>query len=242
MAGKPPTVYGSWERGKKASRGPDPRWMESTAVEDIQEPDQIAQIKDKYTGEYTDRQNLSPNAIEVNGTKRLVNRGRSTSKVATGQTLPLTPVEFAVLKDDYVRVPTNTTDYQHPRTVAAAWDPALGTLTVVFRDSTFYNYYQVNKEEWDAFKDNPSPGKYIKEFLDDKPRGRADVSGLIKTFGENALKDAALRARLSQLREGYKSQGFKPTPINRRKSKPQGAPPSKGRGTYQPTTFNFGDL
>lgn len=56
-------------------------------------------------------------------------------------------------------VPTSSTDYQRPRTVAAGYDPARQVMTVVFRDGTFYNYYEVTPGEWEAFHASYSKGR-----------------------------------------------------------------------------------
>lgn len=56
-------------------------------------------------------------------------------------------------------VPTSTTNYSRPRTVAAGYDPERQTMTVVFRDGTFYNYYEVTQSEWDAFRASYSKGR-----------------------------------------------------------------------------------
>jgi len=92
------------------------------------------------------------------------------------------PDEHAILTD----VPTSSTDYSRPRTVAAGYDTDTRTMTVVFRDGTFYNYYEVTPGEWQAFSSSLSKGKpwlnrkNSKQNMDGlfiaKPRGRADVS------------------------------------------------------------------
>ena len=82
---------------------------------------------------------------------------------------------------DLTVVPTSTTNPQRPRTVAAGYDEDEEKLTVVFRDGTFYNYYEVDANEWKAFKANRSKGAIIAQMLDFKPRGPADVSSLSKS-------------------------------------------------------------
>lgn len=92
------------------------------------------------------------------------------------------PEEHAILTD----VPTSSTNYSRPRTVAAGYDTDTRTMTVVFRDGTFYNYYEVTPGEWQAFSSSLSKGKpwlnpkNSKQSMDglflSKPRGRADVS------------------------------------------------------------------
>jgi len=77
-------------------------------------------------------------------------------------------------------VPTSTTNPQRPRTVAAGYDEDEEKLTVMFRDGTLYNYYEVDSSEWAAFKANRSKGAVIYRMLDFKPRGYADDTTLSK--------------------------------------------------------------
>lgn len=85
-------------------------------------------------------------------------------------------------------IPTSSTNYSRPRTVAAGYDPESNTLTVVFRDGTVYNYYGVTPSEWMAFYSSYSKGRhwlnpknskqsYEGMFLS-KDRGDADISKL----------------------------------------------------------------
>jgi hypothetical protein len=75
-------------------------------------------------------------------------------------------------------VPTSTTNPGRPRTVAAGYDGTRQVITVVFRDGTFYNYYEVSASEWQAFKSRVSKGKYIYQELDYHPRGPANTSSI----------------------------------------------------------------
>ncbi len=79
-------------------------------------------------------------------------------------------------------VPTSTTNPHRPRTVAAGYQinhgEKTGKLTVVFRDGVYYNYYQVTESEWQQFRSNQSKGRYIRQFLDSKPRGVANGSDI----------------------------------------------------------------
>lgn len=94
-------------------------------------------------------------------------------------------VNFA--NDEYSEAPTATSDPTRPRTVAAFYEPDIddvedvGILTVVFRDNTVYNYYDVSRDEWDSFRNSSSKGGTsgpIESFLNSKSRGPADVSEL----------------------------------------------------------------
>lgn len=75
-------------------------------------------------------------------------------------------------------VPTNTINPDRPRTVAAGYDKTRQVLTVVFRDGTFYNYYNVDYREWQAFRMSRSKGRYILAHLNIKDRGYADAQAV----------------------------------------------------------------
>ena len=99
-------------------------------------------------------------------------------------------------------IPTTTINPMRPRTVAAGWEAenersVFGTLTVVFRDGTYYNYYDVPQMVWESFKGASSKGRFIKSNLDGQyPRGVADIAGF----------DARVRALL--YRYSATAQGF----------------------------------
>jgi hypothetical protein len=79
-------------------------------------------------------------------------------------------------EDNSTEIPTSSTNYSRPRTVAAAYDTQRQVMTVVFRDGTFYNYYQVTPQEWIAFKSSYSKGNpwLNKGFVN----GKQKVDGL----------------------------------------------------------------
>ena len=87
-------------------------------------------------------------------------------------------------------VPTSTSNPQRPRTVAAGYDPIRSVITVVFRDGTFYNYYEVTPTQWQQFKTRVSKGKYIYQELDYHPRGPASVTQLSVTARKALYKFA----------------------------------------------------
>ncbi len=110
-------------------------------------------------------------------------------------------------------VPTSTTNPERPRTVAAGYDADEEKLTVVFRDGTFYNYYEVDENEWAAFKANRSKGAIIYRMLDFKPRGPADVSSVSQAareayyrFSRGAQVHSKGRAK-GQTKTTYKTLG-----------------------------------
>lgn len=104
-------------------------------------------------------------------------------------------------------VPTSSSNPDRPRTVAAGYDKGRSTLTVVFRDGTFYNYYEVRPSEWQDFKRRVSKGQYIYKYLDFKPRGPANV----RSIPAGARKIMYGIARASQLKNaGKQYSGTKP--------------------------------
>ena len=107
-------------------------------------------------------------------------------------------------------VPTSTSNPDRPRTVAAGYDAEEEKITVVFRDGTFYNYYEVTPTQWTAFKARVSKGQYIYKYLDFHPRGLADVSQISAT----ARKAFYKVARSSQIHS--KGAKFKPLNTKRR--------------------------
>ena len=78
--------------------------------------------------------------------------------------------------------PTASTNPNRPRTVAAGWEERggkdMGTMTVIFRDGTLYNYYDVTANAWRNFRNTYSKGRYIKLYLDGHRRGPAQISDL----------------------------------------------------------------
>lgn len=104
-----------------------------------------------------------------------------------------------------VEVPTSSTNYARPRTVAAAYNERTKTMTVVFRDGTFYNYYQVEPSEWQAFhasyskgrpwlnKRSPNPkagSQAVDGLFINKPRGMADPASIPPEIQEQLYRIA----------------------------------------------------
>lgn len=104
-------------------------------------------------------------------------------------------------------LPTSSSNTERPRTVAAGYDPGRSVLTVVFRDGTWYNYYEVTDSEWKAFKAAVSKGKFIYNILDYKPRGYADTGSLGAGVRKNLYAIARTYQRGVSLRKGTKGTG-----------------------------------
>jgi len=111
-------------------------------------------------------------------------------------------------------IPTSSSNYRKPRTVGAGWDPDTNVLTVVFRDGTFWNYYDVAPSEWAKFhfafskgpllvgKDEAAVRGIAMGSIAAHTNGPADVSML----GEYAREQLYRIARTAQIlnREGFR--------------------------------------
>jgi hypothetical protein len=120
--------------------------------------------------------------------------------------------EYAVSTEAPARltdIPTSSTDVSRPRTVAAGYDKSRQTMTVVFRDGTIYNYYDVSPDEWLGFHNAISKGKAglnranSKQAQDGifigKNRGLADVSNV----DPEVMAQIYRVARTSQVKFAY---------------------------------------
>jgi hypothetical protein len=146
-------------------------------------------------------------------------------------------------------VPTSSTNYERPRTVAAGYDEQRQVMTVVFRDGTFYNYYEVSSGEWESFHASFSKGKpWLNRknkyqasdgLFIDKPRGDAgDMADINPQIREALYRVARTQQQKikpkegrSVQRPGYANGEGVMTPIRNR----QGRSPSayKRAGTIQ---------
>lgn len=131
--------------------------------------------------------------------------------------------------------PTSTINPNRPRTVAAGYDQDRKVLTVVFRDGTFYNYYDVSKRMWDSFKAQESKGRYIKRWLDAKPRGEADMTSMSAQAQETMYRVSRTNQLLYEgnqasrpLRQPSLERRLKQSTTTPRASKTTGKNPSKG--------------
>lgn len=127
-------------------------------------------------------------------------------------------------------VPTNTTNPDRPRTVAAGYDRQRQVITVVFRDGTFYNYYECNPRIWQAFKMSRSKGKYILAVLDDQPRGPADTDDAVPVTVRAALYNVA-RAKQTTGHERWQQESLYHVHWGREFAKQERQSRQTGRGT-----------
>ena len=75
---------------------------------------------------------------------------------------------------------TTSTNPKRPRTLKAGYDFETKTLTVVFWDGTWWNYYDVEPDMWEGFVLAESKGKYLDSSgLNKWPKmGLADPAGM----------------------------------------------------------------
>lgn len=130
-----------------------------------------------------DYQNLAGQVISVNGRSYV----RPGSAVESGRGRQPAPISL---------VPTSTINPDRPRTVAAGFDERRQVITVVFRDGTFYNYYECDRPIWEAFKANQSKGRFIASQLDFQPRGAANM-GKNPVYARESLYRIARTSQLT---------------------------------------------
>lgn len=145
-------------------------------------------------------------------------------------------------------VPTTSTNASRPYTVAAGWaryprqsvayENSLGTLTVLFRDGTLWNYYDVNHSFWIRFSGSISKGQYINinspnPELNAFNNGPADISGvdqrtlnLIHTTGRRIQLTSTNKRRYTYTNaKGKEVKAAPGTVVTRRAQKSLGKPP-----------------
>ena len=136
------------------------------------------------------------------------------SREPLDQVTPTSPRQIARPEDK--QFPTSTTDSTKPRTVGAWWtatsdDGELGTLTVVFRDGTPWNYYDVPHETWLGFRASISKGrnwvnrKNRHQSSDGVLLGFANGPAVWSDISESDKMAAYSAARNAQLRGAAKS-------------------------------------
>lgn len=136
----------------------------------------------------------------------------------TAKTPPAILKSVATTRTDAVPlsdIPTTTANPERPRTLAAGYDPLRQTMTVVFRDGTYYNYYDVSQGEWNKFRRSRSKGGAqgpIEQFLNAKRRGQATGSQYSSEIQEVIYRIA----RTAQLIQ----RGSKSVPTGKRAGRP----------------------
>lgn len=85
---------------------------------------------------------------------------------------------------------TTSTNPKRPRTIKAGYDAKSQVMTVVFRDGTWWNYYDVPPYMWQGFILADSKGAYLASSgLDQWPKmGPADPAGM-PTYQRVQLND-----------------------------------------------------
>lgn len=99
-------------------------------------------------------------------------------------------------------IPTSTTNYKRPRTVAAGWaatstdagSTPTGTLTVIFRDGTPYNFYDVPETVWLGFHQSISKGRSYLNL----PNSRNGSIGTLLAYAHGPADVSSLSADMIQ--------------------------------------------
>jgi hypothetical protein len=101
---------------------------------------------------------------------------------------------------------TSTTNPRRPRTIAAGYDSKKQIMTVVFRDNTWWNYYEVPQNVWDGFTASHSKGEFL--FKNGFDSGEYDM-GPVNRATQSSRQLTMLDWVVKQSREvQYHSQGL----------------------------------
>jgi len=57
---------------------------------------------------------------------------------------------------------TSSINPERPRTLKAGYDYGTNTMTVIFRDGTWWEYREVPMDVWEEFKAAPSKGRFLR--------------------------------------------------------------------------------
>ncbi|CAB4128573.1 KTSC domain containing protein [uncultured Caudovirales phage] len=129
-----------------------------------------------------------------------LNRGLGSSKVWENTFLPPRPstpeewrdtmmAEVSPVEDDQFETMdqggasmsvTSSSNPSRPRTLQAGYDYSSGTLTVIFRDGTWWEYKDVPESLWQGFNSAESKGKFMRSSGLDTwgDMGPADVTNM----------------------------------------------------------------
>lgn len=158
---------------------------------------------------------------------------------ATGNALNYN--EYPNAPAELTDIPTSSLNAARPRTVAAGYDESRRVLTVVFRDGTVWNYFNVTPGQWQNFHASVSKGR---PWLNDQLFGRgepADMTSLNPAIYAQVY-NAARRAQV-QYRSIRQYKGPKGTSVSRvgksavgkARRSVKGINPSKGgKNPYKP--------
>jgi hypothetical protein len=166
----------------------------ASALETWEDPDFYDDYHEDNYGDYYQNYGNMPISIRTGGA----------IDPETGEVIPITPASFSDADDAYTQAPTPTSNPERPRTVAAAFELERNVLTLIFRDGTIYNYYEVTVSEWKAFRNRATKWEYIRDVLDAKPRGVADTSSLTPEIREFAYRQARTAQISTAKRTGWK--------------------------------------
>lgn len=177
------------------------------------------------------------------------------------------------LNAEDLHIPASTSNVSRPRTLAAGYRLYVGerakdyadqkgTLTVLFRDGTFYNYYNVPPGVWIQYKTAISKGFMVNRenqyqgsdgVLLNYPHGRADISELdpqLQSYVYRVARSSQLASKAGRKRNVWvgdkekgrnvRTSGYVPTSASRRvgsvgKSKGKGSNPAASNGTNPAT-------
>jgi hypothetical protein len=148
--------------------------------------------------------------------------------------------------------PTSSSNFKRPATVAAGYDPEKRIITVVFRNGTFYNYYDVPEDVWIKFHSSISKGQFLYDTTGaknpEKPTFKGDLLNYAHGVADMSEVAPAIQqtlyaaARVAQIYYGTKTKTpaapqnprAKRQPNLRKAASANGKPPAQNKSASKP--------
>ena len=95
-----------------------------------------------------------------------------------------------------------TSNFKRPRALSIGYERDSKTLTVVFRDNTWWEYRGVSNELWNGLKNSDSTGKYLKSSGLDiwNDMGPAEVKSMERSYRVQLNHQATISARIQKVK------------------------------------------
>lgn len=95
-----------------------------------------------------------------------------------------------------------TSNFKRPRALSIGYERDSKTLTVVFRDNTWWEYRGVSEDMWNGLKNSDSTGKYLKSSGLDiwNDMGPAEVKSMERSYRVQLNHQATISARIQKVK------------------------------------------
>lgn len=95
-----------------------------------------------------------------------------------------------------------TSNFKRPRALSIGYERGSRTVTVVFRDNTWWEYRDVSEDLWNGLKNSDSTGKYLRSSGLDiwHDMGPAEVKSMQRSYRVQLNHQASISARIQKVK------------------------------------------